>query len=225
MELACSFRMLLLHGVIFRENVICILWISFSVTLTHCFPALPWHIVSQRHPDSLFPSVTLTLFLSVTHTHCFPALPWHCFRALHLHIVSQHYPDTLLLSVTLTHCFPGLPWHIVSQHYPDIVSEPYPDTLLLSVTLTHCCPDLPWHIVAQRYPDTLLPSVTLTHCIPARFQQNIVRSSARSRGINKKNWNTATYSKRASKNRGEFCLAVGSAGLIPVRYEQSLCSV
>jgi len=84
------------------------------------------------------------------------------------------------------------------------------------VTLTH---------VSERYPDTLLPTVTLTLCFPTRFLQNVVRSSARSRGINKKKLKYSYKFQSASKNRGKFCLTVGSAGLISVHYEKSLCSI
>ena len=192
--------------------------------------ALHWHIVSQLYPDTLFPSITLTHCFQTLPwhivsqhylIHCFPALPWYIVSqhypgifterypyillpALPRHIVFQHYPDTLFPSLTLTHCLPALPWHIVSQRYRDtlfpsvtlthcflvlpwhIVSQLHPDTLFPSITLTHCSPALPWHIVSQRYPYILFPIITLTLCFPTRFLQNVVRSSTRSRGINKK---------------------------------------
>jgi len=66
----------------------------------------------------------------------------------------------------------------------------------------------------------------ITQWSSTRVPLCVIRGCARKRIISKyKLWRTAKNSKYASKYSGNFCQAIGSTGLISVRYQLPLCSV
>jgi hypothetical protein len=72
-----------------------------------------------------------------------------------------------------------------------------------------------WYYLCLEMPDSG-KNMSRDQSFPTRVPLNIVRDSARNRGINKyKFWNTA----KNSKYRGNFCPAIGNTGVISVCYQ------